>query len=317
MKPSVLVVAGPTASGKTALGVALAKRLGGEVISADSMQIYRHMAIATAAPTKEETQGIAHHLIGFLEPWEPFSAAKYQALCLQRIEEIRSRGKLPILVGGSGLYINTVVDNTSFLDCEPTSFRASLAKQAEKRGGAAMLEELRKVDPETASHLHENDLRRILRALELYYATGETMTRQRDLSHLKESPYAFCILGLDASDRKFLYDRINRRVDLMLEAGLLEEAKAFFNLPQAATAKQAIGYKELAPYFNGTCSLEEAIEKLKMETRRYAKRQLTWFRKRSDVHWLMIDQESKEDLVNHAVKIYEAFLGENDEAKSS
>ena len=310
MKGKVLVVAGPTASGKTSLGVRLAKALDGEIVSADSMQVYRGMPIATAQPTEAEKEGVAHHLMGFLSPDAPFSVAKYQALAFQCIEDILSRGKVPILVGGTGLYIDAVVNNTQYLDSPAAPRRETLEAQLAAEGAQAMLERLRKIDPETAKMLHINDTKRIVRALELYEATGMTMSKQRELSHTQESPYAFCKFLLCAKDRQVLYERINRRVDQMLSDGLLEEAKTFFALKNAATSKQAIGYKELYPYLIGECTLEQAAEKLKMETRRYCKRQLTWFRKSADYIRLEIDSLSPEDLFLAAKRQSQLFLGE-------
>lgn len=311
MNAKVLVIAGPTASGKTTLGIQLAKALNGEIVSADSMQVYQSMQIATAQPTKEEMQGVPHHLIAFLEPWEPFSVAKYQSLAFDCINDILSRGKVPILVGGTGLYIDAVVRNTQFLDCEPTSLRAELENELQQKGAEAMLQRLREVDPETAENLHVNDAKRILRALELYESTGCTMSQQRALSHTIGSPYSFCKLLLCAEDRSVLYRRIEQRVDQMLAAGLIQEAKEFFALENASTAKQAIGYKELKPYLDGECTLEEAVDRLKIETRRYCKRQLTWFRRYDDFHTLPIDRMSPQQLFDSALQLCQNFLGEN------
>ena len=240
----VLAVVGPTASGKTALAVKLAKALGGEVIGADSMQVYQGMEIATAAPTMAEREGVHHHLIGILQPEERFSVAAYVARAQACIAEIRARGSLPILAGGTGLYI------------------------------------------ETAKQLHPANLGRVIRALELYETTGVTMSEQRERSRRGPSPYAPFYLGLDFRDRQRLYDRINRRVDQMVSDGLLEEAQRFLERDPDGTGAQAIGYKELKPYFSGEMALEEALENLKRATRRYAKRQLTWFRRNERVHWL-------------------------------
>ncbi len=292
----VIVIVGPTASGKTSLAVRLAKEMNGEVISADSMQIYKGMDIATAKPTAEEMGGIRHHLIDFLPANESFSVAKFKQLAENAIDDIISRGKTPIIAGGTGLYVSAVVDNTSFLDCGNSDIRQKLEKRAEQEGIETLFEELKSLDAETAEKLHINDSKRIIRALELYYSTGQTMTKQRELSHLEQSRFDFCIIGLNAHDRQFLYDRINRRVDIMLENGLIDEAKAFYSSDYSNTAKQAIGYKELKPYIDGEVSLDEAVEKLKTETRRYAKRQLTWFRKMENIHWIYIDDTQSEPL---------------------
>ena len=316
-KPLAVALVGPTASGKSSLAVKIAKHLTGEVVSADSMQIYKHMDIATAKVTAEEMQGVPHHLIDFVEPWESFSVAEYKALALSCIGDIVKRGKLPVLAGGTGFYVDTVINNTSFLDYEKTDIRKKLLLRAENEGTEALWNELSKVDKESAEKIHKNDLKRIVRALELYSATGKTMTEQRRLSHLEESGYSFCLIGLTAENRQFLYDRIDRRVDLMLKNGLLEEAKSFFELEHSQTAKQAIGYKELRPYFDGVLTLEEATENLKRETRRYAKRQLSWFRRNKNINWLYIDKESEETLFIKSLEIIENFIekakGESDE----
>ena len=288
-KPLVVVIAGPTASGKTGLSIEIAKRFDGEIVSADSMQIYKSMDIATAKPTKEETAGIRHHLIDFVQANENFSVAGYKQLAYAAIDDILSRGKLPIVCGGTGLYIDTLMNNTVFLDYTKNEFRAKLEKRKNSEGIESLYEELKRVDPEAAQRLHINDSKRIIRALELYYSTGKTISQQNMLSHKEESPYDFLFFVLDAHDRNVLYKRINDRVDIMLHMGLVDEAKAFFRSETSKTAKQAIGYKELKPYLDGVVTLEAAVEKLKMETRRYAKRQLTWFRHKDHVNWLYID----------------------------
>ena len=290
-KPLVVIISGPTASGKTGLSIEIAKRFNGEIVSADSMQIYKSMDIATAKPTKDETAEIRHHLIDFVEANENFSVAKYKQLALSAIDDILSRGKLPIVCGGTGLYIDTLMNNTVFLDYEDSGIRERLEKRKESDGIESLYEELKKVDPDTASRLHLNDSKRIIRALEVYYLTGKTISEQNSLSHKEESPYDFLLFVLSAHNREILYKRINDRVDKMLDMGLVEEAGSFFASDISKTAKQAIGYKELKPYLDGEISLETAVEKLKMETRRYAKRQLTWFRNKKNVNWLYIDDE--------------------------
>ncbi len=289
-KIQLIVVAGPTASGKTALGVELAKRLGGEVVSADSMQIYQGMDIASAMPATDEMQGVPHHMINFLPQSERYSVAAYCQAANEIIADIVSRGKQPILVGGTGLYINSLVDNIEFTQEETNlELREKLNKRLEEEGIGALLAELGEVDPESASRLHENDTKRILRALEFYYQTGVTITEQAKLSRLNGSPYEPLIIGLNAHNREFLYERINRRVGIMAENGLVEEAKACL-ADTKATAAQAIGHKELAPYFSGEITLDEALDNLRQQTRRYAKRQLTWFRKDERVNWFYIDE---------------------------
>lgn len=306
-KTPLIAVVGPTASGKTSLAVEICKRIGAEAVSCDSMQIYKGMDIATAKPMPEEMQGVPHHLIGFLNPDEPFSVAKYCELARDAIADITVRGKKAVLVGGTGLYYSSLVDNIEFLP-EETDFeyREMLKKRAETEGAQVLLDELAAVDPEAASVLHVNNLGRIIRALEIYHTTGKTKTMQNEQSVQNPTPFKTTAICLDARDRQFLYNRINKRVDIMLEAGLLEEAKAFFESPLGRTARQAIGYKELYPYFKNERTLDECIENLKMQTRRYAKRQLTWFRRDEKINFLYIDDYSSgEELLNAACEIIE------------
>lgn len=289
-KIPIIAVVGPTASGKTSLAVELCKRYGAEAVSCDSMQIYKGMDIATAKPTVDEMQGIPHHLIGFAEPDEPFSVAKYCELAKAAIYDINGRGKRTVLVGGTGLYYSSLTDNIEFLPDETDfEYRKKLKERAEKEGVQVLLDELRRIDPETAESLHINNVGRIMRALEIYHTTGKTKTMQNELSRKEPTPFDVVTVCLDARNRQYLYDRINKRVDIMLETGLLDEAKRFFESPLGTTARQAIGYKELDPYFKGEKSLDECIENLKMQTRRYAKRQLTWFRRDDRIKFVYID----------------------------
>ena len=302
-KPFVVVVLGPTASGKTSLGIEIAEKFDGEIVSADSMQIYENMDIATAKPTADELSRVRHHLIGFVPVGEKFSVAKYKEKATQVIDDILSRGKLPVVVGGTGFYIDTLVKNTEFLDCEESDIREKLEARCEENGIETLYNELKDIDPKTADRLHINDNKRIIRALEVYYSTGKTISEQDEASHLNESKYRWCLIGLKAQDRQYLYDRINLRVDKMLEEGLIEETENFFESEVSSTAAQAIGYKELKPYIDSLVTLEEAVEKLKMESRRYAKRQLTWFRRNTDIHWLDIDTLTSEELIGKACEI--------------
>ena len=290
-KPLLPVIAGPTASGKTALAVELALRLDGEVVSADSMQVYEPLRIGTARPAEAELRGVPHHLLGFLPLTEKYSVARYAGDARRAIAEIRARGRLPFLCGGTGLYIDAVVDNLQFAgNGEDPAVREELARRADREGIEPLLAELRAVDPETAERLHPSNRGRILRALELYRTTGMTMSEQLRFSRSVPPPFEARVLVLDCRDRAVLYGRINRRVDEMLAAGLLQEAEQALAAPTAPTALQAIGYKELAPYFAGELPLAEAVENLKRSTRRYAKRQLTWFRRRRDARFLYIDE---------------------------
>ena len=292
-KIPLVVIVGPTASGKSKLAVELAHWLQTEIVSADSMQIYRGMQIGTAKPTVEEMEGIVHHLIDFVELNEPFSVADYVAHAKTCVERIAQKGKIPILAGGTGLYIN--------------SFE-QLAEKAREQGVQALVEELRSFDPQSAERIDSHNVGRIIRAIEIYRTTGMTMTEHVEQSRRIPSPYSACIIGLDYTDRAILYDRINRRVDQMLHMGLIEEAKQVLSEQDGKTALQAIGYKELLPYFQGDFTLEEAVEHMKRETRRYAKRQLTWFRRNANIHWLKVDEmESHEQLVEKAKSIVTQF----------
>ena len=290
-KIPLLVIAGPTASGKTACAVELAKIYDGEIVSADSMQIYKGLSIATAKPTKEEMQGVPHYLVDFLEPEQAFSVADYVKLAGERIREIHSRGKVPILCGGTGLYISSLVNNVIFDDTETDgSVRKRLEEEAKTLGGHALWERLREVDPETAEKVHENNLPRVIRGLEVFETTGIPLSQHKVNSRREKSPYNTCIIGLTASDRQYLYDRINRRVDIMVENGLIEECRAFYDSFTPATAYQAIGYKEPVPYFEGKAELCECLDKIKQESRHYAKRQLTWFRRVDGIQWVETDK---------------------------
>lgn len=265
----LLVVAGPTASGKTALAVQLALHFGGEVVSADSMQVYKGMDIAAAKPSAQEMRGVPHHLMSIIERSERFSVARYAPLAHHAIQDIHARGRLPILCGGTGLYIQAVTENLTLTQGD----------FSHSPPGGASWEQLQRIDPAAAEKIHPNDTKRIAHALQLYSSTGVTLTEQNQRSRQNSSPYNARMIFLHARERQVLYDRINRRVDSMLEQGLLEEAAAWRQQAPGETAAQAIGYKELEPYFLGACTLEQAVEHLKQETRRYAKRQLSWFRR--------------------------------------
>ena len=304
----VVAVIGPTASGKSDLAVEICRHFGGEVVSADSMQIYKGMDIATAKPTEEEKKNIPHHMMDFLDNSEDYSVALYQQAASECIADIYSRGLLPVVCGGTGLYVDTLLNNVKLSEdsCDE-ELRRSLLKRAEDEGADKLLEEVRAFDPEYAEKLHSNNIKRIVRALEVYKTTGTTMTEQTELSK-QASPYDVCFIGLDAENRQFLYDRIDRRVDIMFERGLENEAREYLASANGSTSAQAIGYKELKPYIDGEISLEEADENLKRATRRYAKRQLTWFRRNERINWLLIDKyQKREELANAAFAIVESF----------
>ena len=290
-KIPLIVVAGPTASGKTRLAVELAKLYNGEVVSADSMQIYKGLSVATAKPTVQEMQGIPHHLLDFLEPEQQFSVADYVKLARDCIEDIRSRDKTAIVCGGTGLYISSIVENISFDDTVGDSaLRDDLKRFADEHGNHSLWERLRKIDPKTAEIVHENNLPRVIRAIEVFELTGTPLSVHKVNSRSVPSPYDACIIGIGFEDRQVLYDRINARVDEMLGNGLVSEVKALYDSYSPSTAYQAIGYKELIPYFNGKITLEEAVDKIKLETRHYAKRQLTWFRRVDGISWVYADK---------------------------
>ncbi len=305
-KIPLIVVVGPTASGKSDLSIKLAQKYNGEIVSADSMQIYKGMPIASAVVTKEEMQGIEHHLVEFLENDKTFSVADYVNLAKSKIDAIYSKGKQPILVGGTGLYVNSLVDGISFCDeDEDSSVRDRLKMELDAFGAEYMLEKLRAVDAETAEKLHPNNTRRIIRALEVYEKMGITFSKQNELSRQDESPYDTVIIGITYRSREKLYERINLRVEKMLEKGLVAEAETMLNLPSGIGAAQAIGHKEIHRFLKGEISLEEAVEILKVQTRHYAKRQLTWFRGRDDIEWIYADCE---DTLDAAVEIIERRL---------
>ena len=300
----VAAVVGATASGKTALAVSLAKRLDGEVISADSMQIYRGLAIATAKPDEAEMQGIPHHLIDFVPLNREFSVAEYCALAHEAIADIAARGRLPIVCGGTGLYVDSLLDNIIFADIpQDAALREKLNAEFDETGGEALLQRLREIDPETAAKLHSADKKRIVRGLEVYALSGTTLSEFNRRSRACPDRYRSCVIGIGYRDRQALYDRINRRVDLMLEAGLLDEVRAFYAENPVGTAVQAIGCKELLPYLRGEQTLDEAVENLKRETRRFAKRQLTWFRRNDKIVWIYADEcGSYDELVRRAAE---------------
>ena len=306
-KHPVLAVVGPTATGKTALGVALAERFGGEIISADSMQLYKGLTVGTAKVTPEETHGIPHHAVDFLEPDQPFSVADFTALASRLEADLSARGKLPILVGGTGLYVQSFLYGVRFTaEKTPDGLREQLAAELNEKGPAAMYAELQAADPEAAAAIHPNNQVRVLRALEHYRATGKKLSEQKAASLPPEKPYRSLILGLDFPDRAQLYRRIDLRVDRMMEQGLLDEAKLVYdNRGRFKTAAQAIGYKEFFPYFAGESDVGPCVEKLKQASRNYAKRQLTWFRHMEDVVWL---DASAPDVQERAAQLTNEFL---------
>lgn len=304
-KPVIYIV-GPTASGKTSISVELAKIFDGEIVSGDSMQIYKGMHIAAAAPDEEEKRGIPHHLFEFLNPNEKFSVCEYVKLANSVIDDIHKRGKLPIVVGGTGLYVDALAQNLIF-DSETSdlNIRKELEAEAEKEGLDKLYEYLKTIDYKSAQKISSSDKKRIIRAIEIYKISGKTKTECDELSKNAGAIYDNLFLGLNYADREVLYNRINKRVDIMLENGLIDEARnAFGNF--SGTATQAIGHKELFKYFNGNMSIDEALEHLKMQTRRYAKRQLTWFRKNDNINWIFMDKE--QNPIECAKRVINEFL---------
>ncbi len=298
-KIPLVVVAGPTASGKTEAAIRICQWFNGEVVSADSMQIYKYLSVGTAKPDEAEKEGIPHHLMDFLEPSQPFSVAEYVEMAKEKIADIHSRGKLPVIVGGTGLYIDSLVNNIQFTESEgDPALREQLQNYAAEHGNEALWNLLNEKDPEAAANVHFNNVGRVIRAIEMIETTGKTKTEQLEDSRREPSPYDTLYLALNYRDRETLYDRINRRVFIMLENGLEEEARFLLEHGYAPTAAQAIGYKEMFGYLKGEETLEEAIEKIQQGSRRYAKRQLTWFRRNENVLWLYPDDfaERKEFL---------------------
>ena len=292
----IICVAGPTASGKTALAIDLAKEWDGEVVSCDSMQVYRRMDIGTAKPTAEEMQGIPHHMIDVADPEEPFSVSRYCAMATPIVEDILSRGKTVILAGGTGLYMDGLIRGGDFAPCPSTGRREELERLAEQQGIEALRTMLRKVDPDSADRLHPSDRKRIIRALEVYLETGITITEHDRRTKLVPPKYDPLWLGIDFAERSELYRRIDLRVERMLEAGLIDEIRGLLasGLSPDCTAMQAIGYKEFAAALEGKCSMAEATALVQQSSRRYAKRQLTWFRRNSAMHWLIRGADREE-----------------------
>ena len=285
---NIICIAGPTASGKTALAVALAKSVNGEVVSCDSMQIYKGMDIGTAKPTLEEMEGIPHHMLDVAEPNEDFSVSRYCEMASPIVDDILSRGKTAIIAGGTGLYMDALIRGNSFAPYPSTGMREKLEAQADAEGMESMLQLLASIDPDSAARLHLADRKRIIRALEVYYETGETITAHNLKTQQIPPKYNATWFALEDEDRQDLYDRIDSRVEKMLKAGLIDEIKHLLaaGIPEKCTAMQAIGYKEFIAYLNGDCSLAEAAAQVQQASRHYAKRQLTWFRRNPAIHWL-------------------------------
>ena len=294
MDNRVICVVGPTATGKTKMGVALAKCFGGEVVSVDSMQIYRGMTIGTAAPTAEEMDGVRHHMVAIADPAESWSVARFTEQADLCIGDILRRGKCPVLVGGTGLYLDSILSGRTFAPGHSGGeIRKSLQAELAREGIESLYRQLREIDPETAARLPIRDEKRILRALEVYRETGETLTAHDARTRLRPPKYRACTIGLTFRDRADLYARIDRRVDTMVERGLLREVEALLQtgLPETATALQAIGYKQFLSVYRGDTPVSEAVAEVKLRSRQYAKRQLTWLRRKDDIHWLLWEKD--------------------------
>jgi tRNA dimethylallyltransferase len=316
-KTKVVVLIGPTAVGKTKLSIELAKKHNGEIISGDSMQIYKGMDIGTAKIRFDEMEGIPHYLIDIKNPNESFSVVEFQQMVRKKITDISSRGKLPMIVGGNGLYIQSAIYDYQFSDAPSDfSFREVLEKRAEVEGNQSIYQELERIDPEAAAKIHPNNVRRVIRALEVFHCTGKTMSEYQ-ANQEQESLYETALIGL-TMDREELYLRINKRVDIMLEQGLLEEVKRFYESGlKDCQSIQAIGYKELYDYFDGRVNLDEAIEQLKQNSRRYAKRQLTWFRNKMNVQWFDMTGVRELEQIHKKVEEISAYIEGKLEIKSN
>lgn len=302
-KPKVIVICGPTASGKTSLSISLAKKINGEIVSCDSMQIYKEMDIGSAKPTVEEMQEIKHYLVDFVSPEKRYSVSEYKEDASKAIEEIINKGKTPIIVGGTGLYLNSLIYNIQYNEMEvDLNYRRELEKEAEEYGLEVLYNRAKEIDPEAMEKVSANDKKRITRVLEIYNATGRNKTELEKKSR-KEVPYNYLIFGINM-ERSILYDRINKRVDIMLEQGLIEEVKNLINkYSNMPTAMQGLGYKEVKEFLDGNISKEEMIEKIKMETRRYVKRQITWFKRIKNIIWLDGLNKTEEN-VNSIMEVY-------------
>ena len=304
-KSQVIFLAGPTGAGKTALSIKFAKKINGEIICCDSMQIYKGMDILTAQPSAKEFSAVSHHLFKIISPTRNFSVAQYRKLAVKKIKEIHAKGRVPIFVGGTGLYVQALLDGLFSSPKEDKTYRKKLSLEAEKCGTAILHKRLKKIDPEAAKAIHKNDLRRIMRALEVFHLTGKT------ISELKKSSrggifglYKICVACLFYKNRDLLYKRINKRVEVMLKNGLIEEVKGLSKMKLSMTAQQALGIKHIRNFIDGKCSVVEAEELLKRDSRRYAKRQLSWFRREKRTQWIALDGEKSLDTIKNILYYY-------------
>ncbi len=313
-KRPLIILTGPTAVGKTELSIQLAKAVGGEIISADSMQVYRHMNIGSAKIRKEEMDGVVHHLIDELEPSEPFHVVRFQQMARAAMEEIYSRGHIPVVAGGTGFYIQALLYDIDFEDtCEDEAYRDELEQLAEKEGAETLHRMLQDVDPKSAEEIHYNNIKRVIRALEYHHLTGRLISAHNEEQRKKESPYDFYYFVLNRN-RALLYRKIDQRVDMMMEQGLLEEVTGLKKMgyDRSYVSMQGIGYKELLAYLDGEMTLEEAVDTIKKGTRHFAKRQITWFKRERDVIWLDMDRLSAQDALNEITGRLKNCAAENE-----
>lgn len=304
-KPPLIILAGPTAVGKTKLSIALAKAVKGQIVSADSMQVYRGMDIGTAKIMPEEMNGVSHHLINVLEPTEDFHVVKFQEMAKAALSEIYAAGDIPILVGGTGFYIQALLYDIDFSEQdEDTEYRQQLQQLAKEHGAEYLHQLLAEIDPESAKVIHANNIKRVIRALEFHHQTGGCISKHNEEQRKKQSPYNYLYFVLN-DDRQKLYDRIDRRIDEMLEQGLVDEVTGLVNhgCTRDMVSMQGLGYKEILDYLDGSCTLEEAVYRLKRDTRHFAKRQLTWFKREQDVHWLNREDKTEDELLNQMLDL--------------
>ena len=308
-KTPIIVIVGPTASGKTALSVLLAKKFDCEIVSFDSMQVYKELSVSTAKPDLAEMDGVPHHLIDNLSVSENFSVATFCEMAKSAVKDIISRNKTPLFVGGTGLYIDSFVNNINFENIDKNDEVREKINNLEKEIGTdGLYKRLIEVDNKAAENIHPNNIKRVKRALEIYYSSGITKTEQDENSMKDSSPYKPLFIGINYKNRENLYNRINLRVDKMIENGLVNEAREFYKLPFSKTASQAIGCKELKPFIDGEKSLDECVEKLKQETCRYAKRQITWFKRNKEINWYYPDEQNYDIIVNSCISLIKNFL---------
>jgi tRNA dimethylallyltransferase len=304
----VIVIVGPTAVGKTKVAIKLAQKVNGEIISADSMQIYKYLDIGTAKPTTEEMEGIKHYMIDIVEPDQEYSVAMYKEMALKCIDNVIKNNKIPIIVGGTGLYIKTVVENIEFSETiSDWEYRKELSDKAEKEGDEFLHKKLEDIDPEAAAKIHKNDLKRIIRALEVFKYTGKPISYHQQISKQNPSKYEFIMFGL-TMNREKLYRRIDQRVNNMIEGGLIQEVKKLIDIgiSDKSIAMQGLGYKEMLEYFSGTKTIDEVTDIIKRDSRRYAKRQLTWFRRNASINWIDIEEDEKDDALKKIINYLEA-----------